>query len=509
MSLVIPNTLASKTGQAQLGLLDDNFTYIVNALDPLMPVNNKTSLGNNSIVSTANPINLDLGATYSSVAGQNSKLILWSDGAGTTFGLGVSLHQQDYSSPADADHVFYIGTTEKLRITNTNTSLTTGLSISNNPYGFVFNQTTGKMTTPYTNTLYGFNLSDDGRGFPTPTNKTKVVFTYTGAVQSWTVPAGVTYIFAKVWGAGGGGGNVGGWVFGSTGGGGGYTRGIIPVTAGQVLPIVVGQAGMTCWWGPGNNSSTQTGGFGGGGGLYSNVDNRYAGSGGGYSGIFNSTGVITQANALLIAGGGGGGGSSRSPWDAFERINSSQYWTGAGYGGAGGGLQGQAGGAMADGRIAMGGWEGTQLRGGYGGGYGANTLAASAAGGTGAGGASLAGYGGALYGGIGGTSQGYGGGGGGGYFGGGGGAYVEPNTMAGGGGGSGYINPSVLFSTTVRGNYNIPGGTTDVDFPNVADPLHNTSIYCYGGWPSTNTMTSNAAGFVNNWGGSGYVVIYY
>jgi len=40
-----------------------------------------------------------------------------------------------------------------------------------------------------------------------PPGKTKVTFSCTGANQSWTVPAGVTSILVKLWGAGGGGGS--------------------------------------------------------------------------------------------------------------------------------------------------------------------------------------------------------------------------------------------------------------------------------------------------------------
>ena len=62
-------------------------------------------------------------------------------------------------------------------------------------------------------------------------------FDYTGADQSWTVPAGVTNATFYLLGAGGGGGRA----FG--GGGGGYATGSYSVTPGNVLTIVVGQGG--------------------------------------------------------------------------------------------------------------------------------------------------------------------------------------------------------------------------------------------------------------------------
>jgi trimeric autotransporter adhesin len=58
------------------------------------------------------------------------------------------------------------------------------------------------------------------------------VFDTPGAT-TWTVPAGVTEIWAKCWGAGAGG--VGAW-----GGGGGYIWGAMAVTPGEVLDILLG-----------------------------------------------------------------------------------------------------------------------------------------------------------------------------------------------------------------------------------------------------------------------------
>ena len=46
------------------------------------------------------------------------------------------------------------------------------------------------------------------------------------------------------WGAGGGGGNMGGWIYGSYGGGGGFTSGKLLVKAGDVYRITVGGGGF-------------------------------------------------------------------------------------------------------------------------------------------------------------------------------------------------------------------------------------------------------------------------
>src|ERR1019366_1908937 len=51
-------------------------------------------------------------------------------------------------------------------------------------------------------------------GVLTTSLSTATVFIYTGADQSYTVPAGVTSINVKMWGGGGGGGYYGGWTCG-------------------------------------------------------------------------------------------------------------------------------------------------------------------------------------------------------------------------------------------------------------------------------------------------------
>jgi hypothetical protein len=297
--------------------------------------------------------------------------------------------------------------------------------------------------------------------FVFPPGKTRTTYTCTGSQQTFVVPVGITEIYVKMWGAGGGGGVSGGWSYGSDGGGGGCSIGLIPVTPGETLQIVVGRGGQTNW----PNSQTLV--YGGGGGLKNNSDNRYAGAGGGYTGIFRSS--VTQGNALMIAGGGGGGGSSRA---------------GAGnFGGAGGGLEGQRGGSSYDGKWNYGGGGGTQSAGGTG----------------------ISQAGGALYGGYGGEGgNGYGGGGGGGFWGGAGGGYSESNTMAGGGGGSGYLAASVLYGETFSGFRARPGMYDDRDLPKSIDGFDNWSTFASGG---PYVMTGGQ--YTSAGGGCGYMVIYY
>jgi hypothetical protein len=246
--------------------------------------------------------------------------------------------------------------------------------------------------------------------------KPKSTYYFTGADQTYTVPVGVTSIQIYMWGGGGGGGAPGGWTYGFAGGGGGYTTGILAVTPGQKINLIVGAGGTN-----GSISNTNPNFGGGARSCNSGGDCRYGGQGGGRSAI-RINGV-----EILTAGGGGGGGASR--------VTNGQQ------GGGGGGSNGVQGSSYT---AAAGGGAGTQSAGGAGG-------AGGSAGGAGT----------QFAGGNPGTA-GYGGSGGGGYYGGGGGAYTEPNDMGGGGGGSGYIGGSGVSgaSTTAASGSTQAGGST-------------------------------------------------
>src|SRR5688572_13847125 len=122
--------------------------------------------------------------------------------------------------------------------------------------------------------------SEIGAGCPNQTD-----FTFTGAPQSFTVPANVTSIQLNVFGAQGA---IGTGSAGGAGGLGGRAIGNLAVTAGQVLDIFVGGA-----------ATNQNGGFNGGG----NGGLSFGGGGGGRSD------VRVAGNPVIIAGGGGGGGA--------------------------------------------------------------------------------------------------------------------------------------------------------------------------------------------------------
>ncbi|MBK6858730.1 MAG: T9SS type A sorting domain-containing protein [Saprospiraceae bacterium] len=242
-------------------------------------------------------------------------------------------------------------------------------------------------------------------------SQTTVTFNYTGAPQSWTVPAGITSITIKAYGAQGQNSACAG-NFGGYGLNGGYATGDLVVTPGQVLNIYVGG---------------QSGYNGGGLAYCCPAAGCKGGNGGGASDV--RAGGIALADRVIVAGGGGGGGGGENPYQGGD-------------GGIGGALNGNNG-TGSTGSCAP--WSG---QGGYGG-------SQSSGGAGGCGGlfptnCMFNGYPGSLGLGGDGNNQDWrgGGGGGGGYYGGGGGGSYCAN--GGGGGGSSYIG-SVTNGTTTGG----------------------------------------------------------
>ena len=139
---------------------------------------------------------------------------------------------------------------------------------------------------------------------------TTQTFSYTGSDQSWTVPVSTTTIGFFIWGAAGASGPSPAVTNYKIGGSGGYTEGIITVTGGETLWIVVGQGGVI------GNTSPRVYGGGGAGGHTNRAANEWGVSGGGLSGIFAAPGPVGGSTmptdsipkALAIAGGGGGYG---------------------------------------------------------------------------------------------------------------------------------------------------------------------------------------------------------
>lgn len=238
---------------------------------------------------------------------------------------------------------------------------------------------------------------------------TTLTFNYTGAQQSFTVPAGVTSVQISAAGAGGGGNGS------SAGGAGGAASGTLAVTPGQVVYVYVGGGGGAggigvagaAGWNGGGTSQTQPLGVGGGGG-------------GGASDV-RLGGTALSNRALVAAGGGGSSGGGIAAGNGGGTTGGAG--TTSGGGGGGGGTQAAGGAGGAAGTAGTAGSAGTSGQGGTGGSVTSNVN----------------------------TCRG-GGGGGGGYFGGGGGGGNNAGgTGGGGGGGSSYIGGVTAGSTTAGG----------------------------------------------------------
>src|SRR5436309_2262682 len=131
-------------------------------------------------------------------------------------------------------------------------------------------------------------------GLP-PAAATTETFVYTGAAQTWTVPAGVSEATVDLYGAQGGGGPA---LFPP--GLGGRATATIGVTPGGSIQVNVG----------GQGSPIGSGGSGGfnGGGTATGSGPFPGGGGGGASDIRG--GGTTLTSRVLVAGGGGGSGNN-------------------------------------------------------------------------------------------------------------------------------------------------------------------------------------------------------
>lgn len=217
-------------------------------------------------------------------------------------------------------------------------------------------------------------------------------FVYTGAAQTFTVPAGVTTMTMETWGAQGGANWVNNTNFG------GYAKGTFTVTPGEVLGIYVG-----------GQATTIAGGFNGGG------TGEGAGKGGG-GGTDVRQGGMAYSNRIIVAGGGGGAGY----WSSLHVV-----------GGVGGGLVGGDGYRDPNYATSAGGQGGTQTSSGYG--TCINYSVTAMGGGFGFGGSTNAC-----------GCEGYGGGGG--WYGG-----AASGNCRGGGGGSGYLSASATNTAFASG----------------------------------------------------------
>jgi hypothetical protein len=251
-------------------------------------------------------------------------------------------------------------------------------------------------------------------------------FTYTGTIDSFTVPSCVTSITIEAWGAAGGNGGSVSYGYTTLGGKGARMRGDFAVVGGTQLSVLVGEQG---------ESKTEYDGGGGGGSFVWETASQTlliaAGGGGGAGGLNNQyypahdgVDAVTTADAtngsLLTAGGGIAGNGGTAP--------GCNYYAAGGAGWLSDGANGRASTTCASSPytpyFAQGGHR--PLVGGAGGQAGGDTRTLGRGGFGGGGGAQ-------------GNCVATGGGGGGGYSGGGGGAgdgSPDPAYKGGGGGGS-------------------------------------------------------------------------
>lgn len=277
-------------------------------------------------------------------------------------------------------------------------------------------------------------------------------FSYTGSVQSWTVPTGVTSITISVQGAVGGTGETG-----RTGGNGGKSIGTLSVTPGTTYYYCIGQSG----------SRTVVGSTFCGGGSQGTGGGGQSGSGGGMT-WFGTQNTFSTSSVLLVAAGGGGGGADGGV-------------TG-GNGGNGGGTTGSSGG---NGTVGTGGGGGTQSTGGGAGSPSGNagTVGQGGAGGNG--------------------TQNGGGGGGGGYYGGGGGGSGGSGSSwgaGGGGGGSSFIASSLTSTSTTAGTNNATG-TLSITIANQGTQSLFGHIVSGGGLPTQSSCGTSPSSVGNDTAG--------
>lgn len=187
--------------------------------------------------------------------------------------------------------------------------------------------------------------------------------------QNWTVPNGVTNIFAKFWGAGGAGGLGSNGGAGAGGNGGQYVEFSLAVTPEQTVYIGVGAGGAP-------SSVSGTGGGTGGDSTVAGVAARGGTPGGEGNGTYGTSNANRPAagvsNGIALAGGGGTNAI------LFKMGDYSTYQAGIGGGSPSGGNVAFSGVTGSTGSI--GGSSGSYPGGGGGGGinatggYGANGL---------------------------------------------------------------------------------------------------------------------------------------
>ena len=186
---------------------------------------------------------------------------------------------------------------------------------------------------------------------PSDAQPTLVQGPFFGASGTWTVPAGVTRIAARVGGSYGGNAGQGDTV--TLGGPGDVVQSLIDVTPGQTFTVTVGKPGnagcrASC---SGAAATVGAGGTGFGNGGDGSPGSTTIGGGGGGSSAFGRTG----ATPVLVAAGGGGGGMTTDAQAAGSPASGNAGTDGddgaipSGSGGGGGGMPGGQGGTLGSG----------------------------------------------------------------------------------------------------------------------------------------------------------------
>lgn len=163
-------------------------------------------------------------------------------------------------------------------------------------------------------------------------NYTTYLFTTVGAIQNFTVPAGVTKIKVQIWGGGGLSTGIGGTInMSGGGGGGGYIEGQLTVTAGTSINIRVGNGAGSGFTNSGGSqidfASVLLSGQGGGNASYDAANTRVTpGTGGNY---------IVSGTTNFFGMKGEGGGASNLRYDQISATEFGRAFTDADGGNAG------------------------------------------------------------------------------------------------------------------------------------------------------------------------------
>ncbi|MDO7852657.1 beta strand repeat-containing protein, partial [Hymenobacter convexus] len=215
----------------------------------------------------------------------------------------------------------------------------------------IYNTDTNKLNT-WNGTAWDEALSTALQAGQLPA----VTFSYTGAVQPYTVPAGVNSLRVSASGAQGGvGSNY------ASGGKGAQVQTQLAVTPGQTLYLYVGGAGSLAFSNGGGYNGGGNGGLGGGGGGGAS-DVRSSASGpaytdrlvvaaGGGGATGNAGGVGGAPDGAAGSGTGGGAGATQTSGNALGQggSNFSNQYAGGGGGGYWGGRFGASGGGAGGG----------------------------------------------------------------------------------------------------------------------------------------------------------------